>query len=104
MVYEAIKKFGIDISFDASSFPIKLRAALGEPRAHFPRFTKFVSAAAYGAEARTLHVSCLYIAAFLGKPARFDRDVEEGSKRVKYPRLLTRGTVMNRNKRRGLWG
>jgi hypothetical protein len=40
----------------------------------------------------------------LGKPARFDRDVEEGSKRVKYPRLLTRGTVMNRNKRRGLWG
>jgi predicted PurR-regulated permease PerM len=30
------------ILFEASSFPIKLRAALGEPRAHFPRFTKFV--------------------------------------------------------------
>jgi predicted PurR-regulated permease PerM len=30
------------ILFEASSFPIKLRAALGDPRAHFPRFIKLV--------------------------------------------------------------
>lgn len=30
------------ILFEASSFPLKLRAALGDPRAHFPRFIKLV--------------------------------------------------------------
>lgn len=31
------------ILFEASGFPIKLRAALGDPRAHFPQFVKFVN-------------------------------------------------------------
>lgn len=31
------------ILLEASSFPIKLRAVLGEPRAHFPRFTRLVN-------------------------------------------------------------
>jgi AI-2 transport protein TqsA len=31
------------ILFEASSFPIKLRAALGEPKAVFPEFAKFVN-------------------------------------------------------------
>ena len=31
------------ILLEASSFPIKLRAALGDPRAHFPQFVKFVN-------------------------------------------------------------
>jgi AI-2 transport protein TqsA len=31
------------ILLEASSFPVKLRAALGDPRAHFPQFVKFVN-------------------------------------------------------------
>jgi AI-2 transport protein TqsA len=31
------------ILLEAASFPVKLRAALGDPRAHFPRFIKLVS-------------------------------------------------------------
>ena len=31
------------ILFEAPSFPVKLRAALGEPRAHFPDFVRFVN-------------------------------------------------------------